>query len=71
LLEASLYLLGDADFTYVSTWQGHFYVAFMSDVYARRIVGWKVSSTMRMDFVLDALEHALHARMPRHYGKVY
>ena len=53
-----------ADFTYVSTWQGHLYVAFVIDVYARRIVGWKVSSTMRTDFVLDALEQALHARRP-------
>jgi len=53
-----------ADFTYVSTWQGHLYVAFVIDVYARRIVGWKVSSTMHTDFVLDALGQALHARRP-------
>lgn len=53
-----------ADFTYVSTWQGHLYVAFVIDVYARCIVGWKVSSTMHTDFVLDALEQALHARKP-------
>jgi putative transposase len=51
-----------ADFTYVSTWQGHLYVAFVIDVYARRIIGWKVSRTMHSDFVLDALEQALHAR---------
>jgi putative transposase len=57
-----------ADFTYVSTWQGHLYVAFVIDVYARRIVGWKVSSTMRTDFVLDALEQALHARKPFDQG---
>ena len=46
-----------SDFTYVSTWQGWLYVAFVIDVFARRIVGWRVSSSMRTDFVLDALEH--------------
>jgi putative transposase len=51
-----------SDFTYVSTWQGMVYVAFIVDVFARRIVGWKVSSSARTDFVLDALEQALHAR---------
>ena len=51
-----------ADFTYVSTWQGFVYVAFVIDVFARRIVGWRVSSSMQTDFVLDALEHALYAR---------
>ena len=51
------------DFTYVSTWQGFVYVAFI-DVFARRIVGWRVSSSMRTDFVLDALEQALYARQP-------
>ena len=51
-----------SDFTYVSTWQGMVYVAFVIDVYARRIVGWKASSSMTTDFVLDALEQALHAR---------
>jgi putative transposase len=51
-----------SDFTYVSTWAGFVYVAFVIDVYARRIVGWKVSGSMRTDFVLDALEQALHAR---------
>jgi putative transposase len=45
-----------SDFTYVSTWQGWLYVAFVVDVFARRIVGWRVSSSMRTDFVLDALE---------------
>ena len=56
------------DFTYVSTWQGWLYVAFVIDVYARRIVGWRVSSTMRTDFVLDALEQALYARQPERDG---
>jgi putative transposase len=51
-----------ADFTYVSTWQGFVYVAFVIDVFARRIVGWRVSSSMQGDFVLDALEQALYAR---------
>ena len=51
-----------SDFTYVSTWQGWLYVAFVVDVFARRIVGWRVSSSMRTDFVLDALEQALYAR---------
>jgi len=51
-----------SDFTYVSTWQGFVYVAFVIDVFARRIVGWRVSRSMRTDFVLDALEQALYAR---------
>lgn len=49
---------------YVSTWQGWLYVAFVIDVFARRIVGWRVSTSMRTDFVLDALEQALYARQP-------
>src|SRR5574343_104825 len=53
-----------SDFTYVSTWQGWLYVAFVIDVYARRIVGWRVSCTMQTDFVLDALEQALYERHP-------
>lgn len=53
-----------SDFTYVSTWQGWLYVAFVIDVFARRIVGWRVSSRMHTDFVLDALEQALYARQP-------
>jgi len=53
-----------SDFTYVSTWAGFVYVAFVIDVFARRIVGWRVSSSMRTDFVLDALEQALYARQP-------
>ena len=57
-----------ADFTYVSTWQGWLYVAFVIDVYARRIVGWRVSRSMQTDFVLDALEQALYARKPLREG---
>ena len=53
-----------SDFTYVSTWQGWLYVAFIIDVYARRIVGWRVSRSMQTDFVLDALEQALYDRQP-------
>ncbi|MGS8476725.1 IS3-like element IS1203 family transposase [Escherichia coli] len=53
-----------ADFTYVSTWQGFVYVAFIIDVFAGYIVGWRVSSSMEMTFVLDALEQALWARRP-------
>lgn len=53
-----------SDFTYVSTRQGWLYVAFVIDVFARRIVGWRVSSSMSTDFVLDALEQALYARQP-------
>lgn len=53
-----------SDFTYVSTWQGWLYVAFIIDVFARRIVGWRVSNTMSTDFVLDALEQALYDRRP-------
>ncbi len=60
-----------ADFTYVSTWQGFVYVAFVIDVYARRIVGWKVSRSARTDFVLDALEQALWARKPTKGGLVH
>jgi transposase InsO family protein len=52
------------ELTYVSTWQGWQYVAFVVDIYARRIVGWRVSSSMTTDFVLDALEQALYARRP-------
>tara|TARA_R110002020_G_scaffold136735_5_gene305173 strand:- start:2820 stop:3596 length:777 start_codon:yes stop_codon:yes gene_type:complete len=53
-----------SDFTYVSTWQGWLYVAFVIDVFARRIVGWRVSNNMKTEFVLDALEQALYARQP-------
>lgn len=51
-----------SDFTYVATWAGFVYVAFVIDVFARRVVGWRVSSSMRTDFVLDALEQAIYAR---------
>lgn len=51
-----------SDFTYVATWNGFVYVAFVIDVFARRIVGWRVSASMRTDFVLDALEQAIYAR---------
>jgi len=57
-----------ADFTYVSTWAGMIYVAFVIDTYARRIVGWRVSRTAHTAFVLDALEQALHERRPVHGG---
>ena len=53
-----------SDFTYVSTWSGFVYVAFVIDAYARRIVGWRVSRTAHASFVLDALEQALHERRP-------
>jgi putative transposase len=51
-----------ADFTYVATWRGFVYVAFIIDAFARRIVGWRVSTSLRADFVLDALEQALYDR---------
>jgi putative transposase len=51
-----------SDFTYVATWSGFVYVAFVVDVFARRIVGWRVSASLRTDFVLDALEQAIYAR---------
>jgi transposase InsO family protein len=51
-----------ADFTYVATWAGFVYVAFVIDVFSRAIVGWRVSRSMRTDLALDALEQALHAR---------
>ena len=53
-----------SDFTYVATWAGFVYVAFVIDVFARRIVGWRVSRTAHASFVLDALEQALHERRP-------
>ena len=53
-----------ADITFVSTWRGPVYVAFVNDVYSRRIVGWRVWNSLRTDLVLDALEQALHARRP-------
>jgi transposase InsO family protein len=51
-----------ADITYVATWKGFVYVAFVTDVFSRRIVGWRVSNSLRSDLALDALEQAVHAR---------
>lgn len=51
-----------ADITYVATWRGFVFVAFVVDVFSRRIVGWRVSTSLRTDLVLDALEQAIHAR---------
>ena len=53
-----------SDFTYVATWSGFVYVAFVIDAYARRIVGWRGSRTAHASLVLDALEQALHERRP-------
>lgn len=61
-------LLWVSDFTYVATWQGFVYVAFVIDTFARRIVGWRASRTAQTGFVLDALEQALHDRRPIHRG---
>jgi len=55
-----------SDFTYVATWRGFVYVAFVIDVFARRIVGWRVSSSLGTDFVLDALEQAIYDRCGDH-----
>jgi putative transposase len=60
-----------ADFTYVATWTGFVYVAFVVDAFARRIVGWRVSRTATTGFVLDALEQALHARRPVEGGLIH
>jgi len=57
-------MLWVSDFTYVATWQGFVYVAFVIDAFARRIVGWRVSRTANAGFVLDALEQAVHQRQP-------
>jgi putative transposase len=64
-------LLWLSDFTYVATWQGFVYVAFVIDAFARRIVGWRVSRTAHAGFVLDALEQALHDRRPMRGGLVH
>ncbi|MGW8201324.1 IS3 family transposase [Sphingomonas sp. VDB2] len=61
-------MLWVSDFTYVATWAGFVYVAFVIDVYARYIVGWRVSRTAHAGFVLDALEQAIHERRPVHRG---
>lgn len=60
-----------SDFTYVATWGGFVYVAFVIDVYARRIVGWRASRTATAGFVLDALDQALHARRPLAGGLIH
>ena len=57
-------MLWVSDFTYVATWQGFVYVAFVIDAFARRIVGWRVNRTPHAGFVLDALEQAVHQRRP-------
>ena len=54
-----------ADFTYVPTWAGMVYVAFVIDAYSRRILGWRAATTMRTSLVLDALEMAIWTRAPR------
>ncbi len=61
-------MLWVSDFTYVSTWQGFVYVAFVTDTFANRIVGWKASRSAKTLFVLDALEQALYARRPTYQG---
>ncbi|MEC3947647.1 IS3 family transposase [Sphingobium sp. HWE2-09] len=61
-------MLWVSDFTYVATWAGFVYVAFIIDTYARRIVGWRASRTAHASFVLDALEQALYDRRPAHRG---
>jgi putative transposase len=60
-----------SDFTYVATWQGFVYVAFVVDVFARRIVGWRVSRNAQAGLVLDALEQALHDRRPVQGGRIH
>lgn len=60
-----------SDFTYVATWSGFVYVAFVIDTYARRIVGWRVSRSAHAGFVLDALEQALHERRPVQGGLIH
>lgn len=57
-------MLWVSDFTYVATWKGFAYVAFVIDAYARRIVGWRVSTSPHAGFVLDELEQAVHERRP-------
>jgi putative transposase len=64
-------MLWVSDFTYVATWQGFVYAAFVIDVFARRIVGWRVSRTAHAGFALDALEQALHDRRPVKGGLIH
>ncbi len=61
-------MLWVSDFTYVATWAGFVYVAFVIDTYSRRIVGWRASRSAHAGFVLDALEQALHDRRPMRGG---
>ena len=61
-------MLWVSDFTYVSTWAGFVYVAFVIDTFANHIAGWRVSGSARTDFVLDALEQALCKRRPVREG---
>lgn len=61
-------MLWVSDFTYVATWKGFAYVAFVVDAYARKIVGWRVSTSAQAGFVLDALEQAVHDRKPTKAG---
>lgn len=64
-------MLWVSDFTYVATWAGFVYVAFVIDAFARRIVGWRVSQSAEAAFVLDALEQAIHDRRPFAGGLVH
>ena len=65
-------MLWVSDFTYVATWKGFAYVAFVIEAYARKIVGWRVSTSAHAGFVLDALEQAVHDRRPaKGVGTVY
>jgi transposase InsO family protein len=57
-----------SDFTYIATWRGFVYVAFVIDVFARRIVGWRASASLRTDLALDALEQAIYDRCDTHTG---
>jgi transposase InsO family protein len=59
-----------ADLTYVATWRGFVYVAFVIDVFSRRIVGWRVSSWLRSELALEALEQALYDRPLRESGQL-
>ncbi len=71
LFRATSTSLWGSDSTYVSTWQGWLYVAFVIDMFSRCIVGWRVSTSMRTDFMLDALEQALYARQAETINRLY
>jgi putative transposase len=64
-------MLWVSDFTYVATWQGFVYVAFVIDAYARCLVGWRVSRSATAGFVLDALEQAIHQRRPGRNARLF